>query len=329
MSKSAFRAIVVALAVCAVVAIAAPAYADGRGTVPNHAIVGSVDLYGMEETAAVAAISQEASVAKLPKLRTIAAGMYFTIDTPKYVKLNVEGMLDKAYAPSAETTFTIPRMATITTPSVNAFVARVATKVNRHRKNAFYYVRGGRMRWRPAVYGRGLYITANRGAMMSALRREIATGEAQPTVHLHYKRYTPKVTNAKLGRAILVDISQRKLRLYDHSRLVKKVGVAVGMSRYPTPRGKFKVIAKVKYPTWRNPGSAWAANMPSYIGPGPSNPLGLRALYLNSPGIRIHGTSNYGSIGTAASHGCIRVANRTVVKLYPLVPVGTPVFIIK
>ncbi len=69
--------------------------------------------------------------------------------------------------------------------------------------------------------------------------------------------------------------------------------------------------------------------MPAYIPPGPTNPLGLRALYLNSPGIRIHGTYKTWTIGTAASHGCMRVANSQIVKLYPLVPVGTPVFIIK
>jgi len=329
MSKSIFRALVLAFAVCACMAVASPALAAGRGVVPNHAYVGSVDLYGMEETAAAAAISQEASVTSLPKIRAIAAGAYFTLDTPKYVRLNVEAMLDRAYAPSTEASFTVPRMANITTPSVVAFVDRVAKKVNRRSANAFYYVRHGRMHWRPAVYGRGLYMTESRGRVMRALRAEIPSATAQPTVHLRYKRYTPSVTNSKLGRAILVDLSQRKLRLYDHSKLIKKVGIAVGMPRYPTPRGKFKIIAKNPHPAWRNPGSGWAANMPAYIPPGPTNPLGLRALYLNAPGIRIHGTSKTWSIGTAASHGCMRVANSQIVKLYPLVPVGTPVFIIK
>jgi len=328
MSRSASRMLVVALMLCAVMSIAAPAYAD-LGPVPNHAIVGNVDLFDLSEAEARAAISQEASLTLLPKIRTISAGMYFTINTPYYAKLNVDGMIAKAYAPSAETTFTIPRMANITTPSVNAFVDRVALKVNRRRANAFYYVRDGRMRWRAAVYGRGLYITAARGAMMSALRKEIASGTVQPTVRLHYKSYTPEITNAELGRAILVDLSQRKLRLYDHSTMLKRYGIAIGMPRYPTPRGKFKIIAKAKNPAWYNPGSAWASNMPSYIPPGPTNPLGTRALYLNSPGIRIHGTHKTWTIGTAASHGCMRVANSNIEKLYPMVPVGTPVFIIK
>ncbi len=69
MSKSIVRATVVALALCAVMAVAAPAYAEGRGPVPNDAYVGSVDLCGMDETRALAAISQEASVTLLPSSR--------------------------------------------------------------------------------------------------------------------------------------------------------------------------------------------------------------------------------------------------------------------
>jgi L,D-transpeptidase ErfK/SrfK len=64
------------------------------------------------------------------------------------------------------------------------------------------------------------------------------------------------------------------------------------------------------------------------IPPGPGNPLGTRALYLNADGIRIHGTPSDSSIGSYASHGCIRMHISESEALYPLVPVGTPVFII-
>jgi L,D-transpeptidase ErfK/SrfK len=68
--------------------------------------------------------------------------------------------------------------------------------------------------------------------------------------------------------------------------------------------------------------------MPAYIPPGPNNPLGTRALYLNTSGIRIHGTSKRSSIGTAASHGCMRMLREDVEALYPLVPVGTKIHIV-
>jgi len=67
--------------------------------------------------------------------------------------------------------------------------------------------------------------------------------------------------------------------------------------------------------------------MPASIPPGPGNPLGTRAMYLNAPGIRIHGTWSSSSIGTAASHGCIRMLIADSEQLYPLVPIGTTVIV--
>jgi lipoprotein-anchoring transpeptidase ErfK/SrfK len=138
-----------------------------------------------------------------------------------------------------------------------------------------------------------------------------------------------KITAANIGKAIIVDESRRTVRLYSGARVEKGYRCAVGQPRYPTPKGTFKIIAKAMNPAWHNPGSDWARSMPAYIPPGPSNPLGTRALYLNVSGIRIHGTNKISSIGTAASHGCIRMANSDIENLYPRVPVGIPVFIIK
>jgi lipoprotein-anchoring transpeptidase ErfK/SrfK len=69
--------------------------------------------------------------------------------------------------------------------------------------------------------------------------------------------------------------------------------------------------------------------MPDTIGPGYSNPLGVRAMPLNASGVLIHGTSNDGSIGTSASHGCIRMHMPDVIKLFDMVEIGTPVYIIQ
>ena len=126
---------------------------------------------------------------------------------------------------------------------------------------------------------------------------------------------------------IVVDQSDFRLYLYKENKVVHTVSVAVGMPTWPTPNGNWKVEDKRSMPTWRNPHTSWSASMPHSIGPGPRNPLGLRAIYLSAPGIRIHGTSAYYSIGRRASHGCIRVRNPEVVVLYPKVRVGTPVII--
>jgi lipoprotein-anchoring transpeptidase ErfK/SrfK len=125
------------------------------------------------------------------------------------------------------------------------------------------------------------------------------------------------------------DLSERKLYLYGgDDRLVKTYGVAVGMSGHPTPTGTFRIITKLKNPTWNPPDSAWAAGM-GPVPPGAGNPLGTRWMGLNSPGIGIHGTPAPSSIGTAASHGCIRMGIPEAEDLFDRVFVGTPVDIVQ
>lgn len=126
---------------------------------------------------------------------------------------------------------------------------------------------------------------------------------------------------------IVVSRARRNLHLYKQGRIVKTYRVAVGLPRYPTPSGFFKIINKRVNPTWINPKSDWAKQMPGRIPPGPDNPLGTRAMDLNIGGIRIHGTRNYASIGTAASHGCIRMTIKDSEALFRIVRLGTPVTI--
>ena len=110
--------------------------------------------------------------------------------------------------------------------------------------------------------------------------------------------------------------------------MVRTWPVAVGTGGSPTPTGTFTVGAKRFEPTWVNPArDRWGADLPARIGPGPDNPLGLRALNWNRVGggdtlIRFHGTPNEDSIGEAASNGCVRMFNDDVIELYDLVPSG-------
>jgi L,D-transpeptidase ErfK/SrfK len=110
---------------------------------------------------------------------------------------------------------------------------------------------------------------------------------------------------------------------------MKGYPVAAGSAQYPTPQGEWTIWQKVENPTWVNPDpEGWGASLPASIGPGPGNPLGTRALYLDAPGIRIHGTSASYSIGSYASHGCIRMLMSDVEELYELVPVGTTAHVV-
>jgi len=127
--------------------------------------------------------------------------------------------------------------------------------------------------------------------------------------------------------SIAIDRSERKLYLYDGETLVKTYSVAVGQPRYPTPTGSYNIINMAYHPTWNPPPSPWASGLEP-VPPGPGNPLGTRWMGLSAPHVGIHGTYQSGSIGTAASHGCIRMHIRDVEELFELVYVGTPVEIV-
>ncbi|MDQ4005365.1 MAG: L,D-transpeptidase/peptidoglycan binding protein [Actinomycetota bacterium] len=159
------------------------------------------------------------------------------------------------------------------------------------------------------------------------LRKGLATG--QTSVSLPMERLEPKVGKDELGYTIVVDISDLELSLYDGLKLDRTYPVAAGSPTYPTPQGEWTVINKRENPTWTNPApDGWGKSLPPVIGPGPTNPLGTRALDLNAPGIRIHGTSASYSIGSYASHGCVRMHMPDVEELFEIVPIGTTVHIV-
>ena len=104
--------------------------------------------------------------------------------------------------------------------------------------------------------------------------------------------------------------------------------MATGRPEFPTPTGIFRVLSKIVDPVWHNPHSSWSASMPEEIAAGPNNPLGTHALALSASGILIHETPDVGSIGSSASHGCIRMRGGDEIDLFSRVSSGTPVAIV-
>ena len=128
---------------------------------------------------------------------------------------------------------------------------------------------------------------------------------------------------AMAGR-IVVNLVQRKLRLIQDGRVAKTYSVAIGTAAHPTPIGVYEVIDKQVDPAWFPPDSPWAAGL-GVIPPGPGNPLGTRWIGTSAPAIGIHGTYASNSIGTAASHGCVRMHIDEVEELFEEVSLGTSV----
>lgn len=112
--------------------------------------------------------------------------------------------------------------------------------------------------------------------------------------------------------------------------------VSIGKMDWHTPLGETHVIAKLKHPIWYPPESVrkeHEANgdpLPKLVPAGPDNPLGDYAMRLavGDGSYLIHGTNNPMAVGMAITHGCIRMYPEDVAALFPLVPVGTPVWLI-
>jgi lipoprotein-anchoring transpeptidase ErfK/SrfK len=145
----------------------------------------------------------------------------------------------------------------------------------------------------------------------------------RPRYALASRRVVPAVTS--VGPVVVIDRANFRLTWWKGTKKLS-FPIAVGQPAYPTPSGNFHVVSKQRNPTWFPPSSPWAAGL-GPVPPGVSNPLGTRWIGTSAPAIGMHGTPQTGSIGTRASHGCIRMYIPDVERLYELVEVGTPVYI--
>ena len=119
---------------------------------------------------------------------------------------------------------------------------------------------------------------------------------------------------------LFIDKEKRRLVWFRGEEIIKIYPIAVGKKETETPEGDYRIIEKIANPTWYKEHEV--------IPPGdPKNLLGTRWLGLNHKGYGIHGTKHPNSIGSAASHGCIRMLNRDVEELFEWVPIGTRVLI--
>jgi len=115
-------------------------------------------------------------------------------------------------------------------------------------------------------------------------------------------------------RTVVVSVLDRKLAVLEDGEVIAAFSVAVGAEASPSPTGEFQIVSHVSNPTYYKPGTV----IPS----GKDNPVGTRWVGLSQKGYGIHGTNAPRSIGHAASHGCIRLRNRDMEKLFTLLRVG-------
>ena len=116
------------------------------------------------------------------------------------------------------------------------------------------------------------------------------------------------------ARVVVVSVADRKLAVTENGNVLAQFPIAVGARVSPSPTGEFAIITRVTNPTYYHHGTV--------IPTGKDNPVGTRWIGLSKKGYGIHGTNAPGSIGHAASHGCIRLRNRDMEQLFTMLQVG-------
>ena len=158
--------------------------------------------------------------------------------------------------------------------------------------------------------------------LTESVRRNISSFRS-----LHWQPYFDNLRNG----AILVDVTSRALHYWAEDGVTYKLyPSSVPLTEDLTRRGRTSVVQKVVGPDWRPTPNMLKRNpeWPSYIPPGPDNPLGTHALYLSWEYYRIHGTHDTRKIGRRSSNGCIGLYNEHIAELFAMTKVGTQVLLV-
>src|SRR4051794_13170456 len=162
---------------------------------------------------------------------------------------------------------------------------------------------------------RVLSVAARRGPWLGVVATELPNGRLawvnrrNPAVHLRRTAYS-----------LHADLSGRWLELREHGRRLRRITVAVGRPGSETPTGRFAVTDKLNGGGF---GPYYGCCVLALNGHQPKLPAG----WSGGDRIAIHGTDSPGTIGAAASAGCLRAADADLRVLMRRVPLGTPVFI--
>lgn len=213
--------------------------------------------------------------------------------------------------------------------AVQGFVERVAKRVDDPARDADIDIANGKLSRRHARNG----VSVLRAQLLAALVKRISSTQGGREMAVPVKvTERPDRTLADLAKrypvVIAVNRDAKQLRLYKRLRLVHKYKIAVGRQGLETSAGRYTIQEKIVNPPWHVPTSSWAGALAGRtIAPDDSqNPLEARWMGFHD-GQGIHGTSDLASLGTAASHGCIRMAVPDVKQLYTQVKLGTPLFL--
>ena len=336
----------VLVAVLALAAVAGYLYDHGRRDLIARGVrVGGVDVGGLREDAARTRL-EHSLVGRLRStpVTVIAAGRTFHL-TPQTsrVRVAVDQLAAEAVRRSRQgSIFTrvvrgldgaplhvdIPASALFSHAAVSHLVGRIALRVAEPARDAS--VRPTATSLVPVPARDGVFV--DQKLLGRRIEQALVNPSGPHTVVAPLHRLRPAVTQADLAHRypayIIIDRRAFRLRFFERLHLSHTYVIAVGRQGLETPAGLYDIQWKEVNPSWHVPNSSWAGSLAGrVIPPGPSDPIKARWMAFNG-GAGIHGTDETSSLGTAASHGCIRMAVPDVIALYPHVPVGTPVYVV-
>jgi lipoprotein-anchoring transpeptidase ErfK/SrfK len=324
-------------------AVAAYAYDSSRDDViANGVTVAGVDVGGMDVGEARVVVAKRLEGPLEQPIAVVRGKRRFNLSAADAgVQADVDGMVDAARQRSrsgsifsrvardlsgGEESAEVPARVSYDKAAVRRLVRRVGRGLNRDARDAEVSF--------PSLDK--VKEQKGRAVKTAMLRRRLAQALTVPGVDRRVaapvRILSPKVTQADLAekypRLLVADRANFQLRFYKNLQLVKSYSVAVGAVGFDTPAGLYHIQNKAVDPAWTVPNSDWAGSLAGTTVPGGSaeNPLKARWLGIFD-GAGIHGTDQTYSLGSAASHGCIRMAIPDVIELYDQVPVGTPIYI--
>ncbi len=162
----------------------------------------------------------------------------------------------------------------------------------------------------------------SRSAVQTKIQNAVVNNPLKSLLAQGSDKHSSSNSAASNQMRVVVDLNDRRVYVYRRDQVIASYPIAVGKKGWETPKGSFQVLNKLNNPIWRHPITG------KVFGPGPESPLGDRWIGFWSDGrnqIGFHGTPDVELVGSAISHGCLRMRNPDIRLLYKQIKMGTPV----
>lgn len=362
--------IVAFIAVIALGSVVGVAFAHDRSTydiIPDNTTISGVDVSGMTEQQAVDTVTGSLAPQSqniVVSLTDPTTGEAYDVTLAGSVTYDVTGSVEQALDRNRERSTVsrivgsatgdelapadIPLSYQVDSTSVHDLVGQAAASIDRAPADAYRdFNDDDTITLHPEVYGRTLDVDATAAAVTAQLQGAMGAGasaaeltSAPLQVPMVAMTAEPAVKAADLPPCIIVDYDTTTLYVYGTDPTTPIFECAIGYGRgtdedgtFTSPEGLHYIEYKDAAPSWTNPDpTGWGSNLPPVVGPGPDNPLGLRALKVSdAPMVFLHGVNNAWLTHNNQSHGCINIYNDDIVQLFDLIPdpstVSTPVYV--